>query len=621
VLTESLVSYWLEFSVLDHLESGGNISNQALVLAGRPDMFLAMIKAKHPAWLSNRESQNMKPLPALRLLLFLVSAPIGLVGQEDAAKRVDDVFQSWAKPGVPGAAVAVIQHGKLVYEKGYGLANLEYDIPVTPQTVYHVASVSKQFTAMALVLLEQEGRLSLEDEVHKYVPELPDYGRPITLRQLLQHTSGIRDQWQTLGLAGWRLDDVITQKQILSLLFRQQELNFAPGTAHLYSNGGYTLAAEVVARVSGKSFPAFCRERIFGPLAMTRTHFHDDHRRIVPDRAYSYEKTSVGYQASPLNYATVGATSLFTTAADLVRWLDNFREPKVGGRVAIDRLQEQAVLTNGKKIDYALGLAIGRYQGLQAVSHGGGDAGYRSYVLWFPEQELGVAVVSGLASFDSSQTAYKVAELFLGDKMTFNTSKPLQAPRQYITLESSALDQYLGHFKLDAGLEVNVRKQNGKLVAEVPGLGTQELRPLATNRFFIEQVSGEVEFTLGLNGLLRLKFTQEGSTMNGERIALSPWEPTDLEQYQGVYWSDELETQYTLTLQGGKLAARHIRHGSIALVPASQDRFTTTEWFMPEARFLRDSANGISGLTLGGGRVAAIRFNRKVATGVGVSKP
>ena len=167
--------------------------------------------------------------------------------------------------------------------------------------------------------------------MHKYLPELPDYGHPITLRQLLQHTSGIRDQWQTLGLAGWRLDDVITQKQILGLLFRQKELNFAPGTAHLYSNGGYTLAAEVVARVSGKPFPDFCQERIFGPLAMTRTHFHQDHRRIVHDRAYSYEKSGEGYQASPLNYANVGATSLFTTAPDLVHWLDNFREPKVGG--------------------------------------------------------------------------------------------------------------------------------------------------------------------------------------------------------------------------------------------------------------------------------------------------
>jgi len=210
----------------------------------------------------------MKKLPILKLLL-LASAPMALCTQADDVKRLDGIFEAWSKPGTPGAAVAVIQHGKLVCEKGYGLANLEYDVPVTPQTVYHVASVSKQFTAMALVLLEQEGKLSLEDDVHKYLPELPDYGHKVTLRQLLQHTSGIRDQWQTLGLAGWRLDDVITQQQILRLLFRQKELNFVPGTRHLYSNGGYTLAAEVVARVSEERFPDFCQERLFGPLART----------------------------------------------------------------------------------------------------------------------------------------------------------------------------------------------------------------------------------------------------------------------------------------------------------------------------------------------------------------
>jgi CubicO group peptidase (beta-lactamase class C family) len=589
-------------------------------------MFRDMIQPKHPFSLSNRKFFILKRLPPLKLLLFLATAPIILFAREDDAKRLDDLFQTWNQPGTPGAAVAVIQHGKLVFEKGFGLANLEYDIPVTPQTVYHVASVSKQFTAMALVLLEQEGKLSLADDVHKYLPELPDYGHPVTLRQLLQHTSGIRDQWQTLGLAGWRLDDVITQKQILGLLFRQKELNFAPGTAHLYSNGGYTLAAEVVARVSGKPFLDFCQERIFGPLAMTRTHFHQDHRRIVRDRAYSYEKSGEGYQASPLNYANVGATSLFTTASDLVRWLDNFRDPKVGGRAAIDRLQEQAVLTDGKKIDYALGLVIGRYRGLKTVSHGGGDAGYRSYVLWFPEQELGIAVVSGLASFDSGGTANRVAEVFLGDKMTPEAARPPQrpappSPRQYITLAPSALDQFVGHYKLDAGLEADVQKKDGKLVAIVPGQGTAELRPLATNRFFIEQLNGELEFMAKPGGPLRLKFTQEGSTINGERTALAPWEATGLEQYQGVYWSDELETQYTIKLKSGRLTAEHVRHGEIALIPASQDRFKTTEWFMPEANFLRDSSNRVSGVTLGGGRVKAIRFNRKVLTGVDASKP
>jgi hypothetical protein len=181
-------------------------------------------------------------------------------------------------------------------------------------------------------------------------------------------------------------------------------------------------------------------------------------------------------------------------------------------------------------------------------------------------------------------------------------------------LEPAALDQYIGHYKLDVGFETDVRKKGGKLVAEVPGQGTQELHPLATNRFFIEQIGGEIEFMIKPDGLLRLKLTQEGSTINGERTALTPWEATDLGQYEGTYWSDELETQYTITLKGHKLTVEHIRHGEIRLIPASRDRFTTTEWFMPEVNFLRDSSNRVSGATLGGGRVAGIRFSRKGST-------
>jgi CubicO group peptidase (beta-lactamase class C family) len=202
-------------------------------------------------------------------------------------KQIDAIFKDWASPNTPGASVAVIQHGKLVFAKGYGVANLEYGISIRPDTIFHVASVSKQFTAMAVVLLELEGKLALDDDVHKYLPELPDYGNKITIRNLLQHTSGVRDQWQTLALAGWSLQDVITQDQALRLIFRQKELNFPPGTRYLYSNAGFTLLAEIVARVSGKPFPQFCTERIFAPLRMTHTHFHQNLTQLVPGRAYS----------------------------------------------------------------------------------------------------------------------------------------------------------------------------------------------------------------------------------------------------------------------------------------------------------------------------------------------
>jgi len=399
------------------------------------------------------------------------------------------------------------------------------------------------------------------------------------------------------------------------LLFRQKELNFVPNARHLYSNGGYTLAAEIVTRVSGQPLPDFCRERIFEPLGMAHTHFHIDNRRIVHDRAYSYSENGSGYQAEPLNYANVGATSLFTTAPELVRWLDNFREPKVGGPQAIARLQEQAVLADGNKIDYALGVAIGNHRGLKTISHGGGDAGYRSFVVWFPDQELGIAVLSGLASFDVGGIAFKVADAALGDKLA-PEAQPAPAPpetkRNYVKLDSQNLKQFAGAYKLDAGVMANFFEKEGRLMAEVPGQGTEELHPLSTNRFFIEMPAGEVQFSAQKDGAMRLKFSHEhGSTVTGERIAATPWEPKDLEALCGIYWSDELETQYTIKLKDGKLTAEHIRHGTINLRPTMPDRFATREWFMSEVKFQRDPSGKVFGMTLGGGRLTGILFKRR----------
>lgn len=547
-----------------------------------------------------------------RVLLLLAAAASSACAQ-DAAKRIDDLFQRWSKLDTPGAAVAVVRNGEVVFAKGYGAANLEYDIPIKPETVFHVASVSKQFTAMAIVLLEQDGKLSIDDEIHKHLPEVPDYGKPITIRQLLQHTSGIRDQWQTLGVAGWRLDDVITQKQILRMLFRQKELNFEPGTRHLYSNGGYSLLAEIVGRVSGKPLPEFCDERIFQPLAMSRTHFHDDHRRIVRDRAVSYEGAGpASFRVAPLNYANVGATSLFTTAPDLAKWLDNFRTGKVGGAKAIARLQEQAKLANGDTIPYALGVSVGMNRGLRTVSHSGGDAGYRSYVAWYPEQQFGVAVVSNLGSFNPGGLANQVAAVYLGDVMSPEGARPQTSTttRTYITLAPGATDPYVGNYRV-ADLVIQVIQRDGKLMASPPGSTPIELKPLATTRFFAEPMQAEVEFVAQAKGGMNLKLSQPGGSVTGERVELKPFDEKDLPSYAGTYWSEELETQYTVIVKDGKAAIDHAHHGEATLSPVAKDHFRSGQWFMPDVRFARDASGKVVAMMLGGNRVTGIRFARR----------
>ena len=343
------------------------------------------------------------------------------------ARGIDAVFADLDRPGSPGASVSVIRDGDIIYSRGYGHAQIEHGVPVTPATVFHVASVSKQFTAMAVTMLAAEGALGLDDPVQQHLDFVPEFDHPTTVRQLIHHTSGIRDQWQLLGISGWRLDDVITTGQILGLMARQRELNFVPGSEYLYSNMGYTLMAQVVEAASGMSFVDFTASRIFQPLGMDRTHFHDDHRHIVPNRAYSYAPVAAAddagdaepaegaprYTKSVLSYANAGATSLFTTADDLARWLDNFRHETVGGPGVMATMRQRGILNSGDTIPYAHGLSMGEHRGLRTIGHGGADAGFRTQVYWFPEVETGVVVLTNVANGNPAGRARDVADVVL----------------------------------------------------------------------------------------------------------------------------------------------------------------------------------------------------------------
>jgi CubicO group peptidase (beta-lactamase class C family) len=344
---------------------------------------------------------------------------------ETPSARVDDLFRKMDTTVTPGCALAVVKDGRILYQRGYGMADLEHNVPITPATVFHVASMSKQFTAASIVLLVQEGKLSLDDPVRKYLPELPDFGVPITIRQLIYHTSGLRDQWDLLGLAGWRYSlDLITDEDVLAVMSRQRDLNFPPGSRHLYSNTGYTLLAQIVKRVSGQSFREFTTSHMFQPLQMNNTHFRDDHAEVVKNIAYGYQPAKGTFLISITNFDTVGATSLLTTVEDLALWDENFYHPRVGGPAMISQLQERGKLNNGEQLDYAFGLEIGTYRGLATVDHTGGDAGYRSDMIRFPEQHFTAECLCNSAAADPSQLTRRVAEIYLAKEM-----KPAEAAR------------------------------------------------------------------------------------------------------------------------------------------------------------------------------------------------
>lgn len=431
-----------------------------------------------------------------------------LIGAEERAtdpeKRIDQIVRaaSGGEEKAPGVSIAVQRDGKLVYSKGFGYADLEQNTKITPTTIFHIASVSKQFTAFAIAMLADQGKLSLDDDIRKYLPEMHDFGTPITIRQLGHHTSGLRDQWSLLMMAGWRLDDVITYNHILKLVSRQTELNFKPGEEHLYSNTGFTLMAEIVHRVTKEPFSEWCQKNIFDPIGMKNTLFYDDHERIVENRAYSYHMGSNGYKKSVLSYANAGATSLFTTVEDLSLWAQNFGKMTVGNRNVMDMMEHKYVLNNGDTIDYAFGQVINKYKGLKAVSHGGADAGYRTFFLRFPEQNFSVSVFSNNADFPVGGVGFELADMYLEKEFKpepprqnnpppSNNSQSNEPPFDPKTVR---LNEYAGSFyspELETRYEFAV--VNDTLVSHHQRHDDWKLRPTKPDQFTVN-ILGNLDF-------------------------------------------------------------------------------------------------------------------------------
>lgn len=462
---------------------------------------------------SMNESKNQM-LKMCLLVIFALLTCDTLRGQANdnavdkrTDEQIDKLFSGYHQT-TPGVAVAVVKDGKIIFKKGYGMANLEYDLPITSKSVFHVASVSKQFTAFSIFLLEKQGKISFEDDVRKYVPEVPNFGKTIRIKHLLAHTSGLKDQWALLTLAGWRLDDVITTEHILKIIGRQKELNFEPGSQFLYSNSGYTLLAEIVARVSGQSFAAYTKKNIFEPLGMTDTQFYDDFGKIVRNRVYSYELVGDTYQKKNLNYSNVGATGLFTTVEDLSKWALNFENPIVGDAELIKRFNEPALLDDGQPAVYAVvddetiypakGQFVRNYRGLNLYNHTGGDAGFRTYLARFPDKKFSVIVLSNDYAFQSLKSGLEVAEVYLKDDLKKKAVQPAAAVRQNKNNAPVNFNPVLKDFEGEFASEelpavYSLKARDGKLIASHSRLSDVELVEVGKNKF-----SGKIWFAVEL---------------------------------------------------------------------------------------------------------------------------
>lgn len=421
------------------------------------------------------------------MLIYLISLFVTTSGIAQYTAQFDSIFSEYSSIEKPGVAVSVIQNDSVIYSKGFGGANLEYNLPITTSSVFHVASVSKQFTVFSILLLEEQGILSLDDDIRKYIPEVPDFGETITLRHLANHTSGLRDQWYLLGLAGWKDDDIKTTDEILRLIAHQKELNFKPGEEHAYCNTGYTLLAEVVARVSHMSFRDFTQANIFTPLKMINTQFNDDHHRIIPNKVYSYSCDSSEYEKSLFNNESVGATNLCTTVEDMALWALNFSDIKVGSSKIFDKMNSKTVLNNGDSINVGLGQFFYNYRGLNEIYHEGMDAGYRAYFSRFPDWNFSVIVFSNCNITDPYKYASEIIDIALREhleKPITEENTNIDTNKEYIDRSTLNLKEFTGLYyseELQTTYEIEITEDH--LEVKNIRIGEIEIYPVSKDLF------------------------------------------------------------------------------------------------------------------------------------------
>ena len=508
--------------------------------------------------------------------------------------EIDALFTTWTN-ATPGCAVGVSAGGRIVLEKAFGMADLEHDVPNTPDTIFEAGSVSKQFTAMAVLLLARDGKLALDDPVRRYIPELPEDAAPITIRQMLQHTSGLRDWGSVEDTAGWpRGTRVYTHAHVLDIVARQSRLNFTPGTRWSYSNTGYNLAVILVSRVAGEPFAEFTRRRIFEPLGMTRTSWRDDFTRVVKGRAIAYAASDSGYKTDMPFENIHGNGGLLTTVGDLLRWNRNFLEPRVGDAALLQEAQTPGRLSSGQQHGYAFGLRLDRYKGLQEIRHSGTTASYRAYLSRFPDAQVSVALLCNAGDSMPRETLRAVADLYLADAL-----KPEPDPPP-VEISDAQLDLLVGVYRdVERGDVVRIERDGHAL-----RLGDDTLLvPLSPLRFtdrdgtFIEfEGHGMATLDVGIGALIPFEKVTQAQPTAAALAALT-----------GTYTSDDAEVTLLAELRDGVLELRRRPDSVFPLTPLYADAFDSE---LGTIIFRRDDAGNPVEFSVVQDRVWDLRFLR-----------
>jgi CubicO group peptidase (beta-lactamase class C family) len=536
---------------------------------------------------------------------------------EEKSRQIDSIFLSWNQPNHPGGTVGIMKEGKVVYSKAFGLASLEYLVPNTPGTRFNIASVSKQFTSMGIVLLDLQGKLSMDDDIRIHLPELPDFGDTITIRHLMHHTSGLRSLHALLGLAGWRGDDSRTNEDLLRLMKNQKDLNFPPGNEYLYCTTGYMFMADIIERVSGETFADWMLENVLLALGMIHTYVEDDYSRVVPSNATSYyDSNDSDFSRAVEFWGYVGSGNIHSTTGDLLNWLSCYYHPPTGWEDAFELMQTRGILNKGDTLSYAFGVMVDEYKTHRRLQHGGAIGGYRSMAQAFPDEELNLVLLTNFSSSDVGSKIGRMADLMLGiESEAEEGGLIMEASIRTIPLPAGELEKYSAYFwSHEANHSRKIYLKEDTLRYFRSESSESKLLPVGKDTFQMIDVPSRVMVSFELIGNQPIAMIVQVEDFETDLLEayLPPEIQGDmLQYYTGKYFSSELDTYYSISVQGDTLLmANHVRHGDFEIKVLRED-ILEADYPLRSIRVERDKRGRISGFYVSNGRVRNLWFEKQ----------
>ncbi|MAP96559.1 MAG: hypothetical protein CMK07_16600 [Ponticaulis sp.] len=549
--------------------------------------------------------------------LLLVSSCTGAASTDPSWEvELRARLQEFDRQDAPAVVVGIARQGETVFAEGFGMADLEQNIAATPDTIFHVASVSKQFTAFSIALLEMEEKVSREDDIREFLPYVPDYGTPVRIRHLIHHTSGLRSFGDLFMLGGQYMDGTWKQSQVVNLVAQQSALDFAPGSEYTYNNTGYSLLGEIVTAATGQTLREFTTENIFGPLDMTNTFVGDDETEIIPNRAKSYTSTSredgsVTWKRHPLNFSTTGSTGLKSTASDLLKWGSNFSSLRDEKPELMEKVLPPSQLDDGTPINYGYALAEQYFASHRAIGHSGSEASFRARIAWFPEQDVSIVILSNF-HIDNAALMHEIASIYLGETPSpeGNTIPPEveQDPSLTTALEGSYLPEFGRLITLTSDQEQLIwSEQDGTVISEIIFHDDQSFETPGRRQYtyFTPEFDDQGEIT----GLIR----HDEIDLNVRVPKVQPWQPDSdtLKGFEGRFYSGDVDQTYSFSVVDGVLLADSLwAPEPLVMTPSVEGRFDA-EWPLNSVEFLRDAAGNVTSMTVHSGRVRNMIFEKQ----------